>query len=129
MKMICEDAVISWYSCSVFGFALKEFLGFLGSLFVFKKRWFSDGHGPIISLPFKHSDEFIGRFDLFLDMSNKFTLVYRVRYTLGNGWTSEGKRGGNSLILFSVSEAVVYIQTVDGTIRAELDPLDYKRAP
>ncbi|KAM1789096.1 hypothetical protein ACFX11_039289 [Malus domestica] len=27
MKMICEDAVISWYSCSVFGFALKEFLG------------------------------------------------------------------------------------------------------
>ncbi|KAM2487306.1 hypothetical protein ACFX1W_039255 [Malus domestica] len=51
MKMICEDAVISWYSCSVFGFALKEFLGFL------------DGHGPIISLPFKHSDEFIGRFE------------------------------------------------------------------
>ncbi|XP_009365277.2 uncharacterized acetyltransferase At3g50280-like [Pyrus x bretschneideri] len=27
------------------------------------ERWFPDGHGPIISLPFKHSDEFIGRFE------------------------------------------------------------------
>ncbi|KAB2619414.1 acetyltransferase [Pyrus ussuriensis x Pyrus communis] len=27
------------------------------------KRWFPDGHGPIINLPFKHSDEFIGRFE------------------------------------------------------------------
>ncbi|CAL8101837.1 unnamed protein product [Prunus armeniaca] len=27
------------------------------------KRWFPDGHGPIINLPFKHSDEFIGRYE------------------------------------------------------------------
>ncbi|KAM1260423.1 hypothetical protein COP1_026045 [Malus domestica] len=38
MKMICEDAVISWYSCSVFGFAWKEFLGFLGEFFRDVKR-------------------------------------------------------------------------------------------
>ncbi|PON94219.1 Transferase [Trema orientale] len=27
------------------------------------KRWFPDGHGPIISLPYTHRDEFISRFE------------------------------------------------------------------
>ncbi|KAM1004420.1 hypothetical protein ACFX2C_004619 [Malus domestica] len=42
----------------------------------------------------------------------KSALVVIVPGNGGNWWTSEGKRGGNSLIHSSVSEAVVYIQDV-----------------
>ncbi|CAN6722709.1 unnamed protein product [Malus baccata var. baccata] len=141
MKMICEDAVISWYSCSVFGFALKEFLGFLDlKPPPQRKGMFHFSAESLAKLKAKADEESgttkISSFQFLSALlwrsitrahcqppnqgtscrhglqgsicNYKSTLVVivpgNVRYTGGNWWTSEGKRGGNSLIHYYLSQ-------------------------